>query len=246
MHFSIDIGNTSSKAALFQEEELIPLTIWHNFDSSQLSEIVAKNSISSCIISNVSDSEKSAQYKEELSRLDIESIFELTHELPVPIQNVYDTPETLGMDRLASVVGGSVLFPTKDILVIDAGTCITMDFMRNNKYEGGSISPGLQIKFKALHTFTNKLPLVELEPSTPLIGKSTQTSIQSGVLNGTIAEINHAIAEYKGISDNLAVILCGGDSSSLSKGLRNIDCIEQELVLIGLNEILKHNVQQQK
>ena len=171
----------------------------------------------------------------------------LSHETPVPIQNQYGTPATLGMDRLAAVVGASYSFAGQDCLVIDAGTCITFDYIdRDKNYLGGSISPGLAMKFKALHTFTGKLPLVEQTEKNveqvPLIGQDTVSCLQSGVFNGTLAEVEGLITTYTKQSPDLVTVMCGGDAPFFETNLKARIFAVPDLVLIGLNRILNYNV----
>ncbi len=147
------------------------------------------------------------------------------------------------MDRLAGVCGAIELFKETDTLVIDAGTCITYDFVDKQKnYFGGSISPGLKMRFKAVHTFTAKLPLVDSANAVGLIGDSTESSIQSGVINGMIAEIEGIIMRYQDKYPGLRVILCGGDTAFFENKLKASIFAAPDLVLIGLNSILIYNV----
>jgi type III pantothenate kinase len=142
------------------------------------------------------------------------------------------------------VIGANYLFPEADCLVIDAGTCITMDFVdRDKNYHGGSIAPGLEMKFRALHTFTQKLPLIQRTPeAVPLAGRNTAEAIRSGVLHGTVAELNGIIDAYRRQSPQLQVVLCGGDAAFFETNLKAPIFVVPELVLIGLNRILNYNV----
>jgi type III pantothenate kinase len=142
------------------------------------------------------------------------------------------------------VIGASYLFPGTDCLVIDAGTAITIDFVdQHQHYHGGSIGLGLEMKFRALHTFTQKLPLIQRVPEpVPLAGRNTADAIRSGVLNGTVAELNGMIAAYRAQSPQLTVVLCGGDAAFFETNLKAPIFVVPELVLIGLNRILNYNV----
>ena len=161
---------------------------------------------------------------------------------PLPIINSYKTPLTLGKDRLAAVVGASVLHPGKDILVFDAGTCLTIDFINSNKeYIGGRISPGIKMRYSALHTFTDKLPLIKSEKNVLVIGNDTKTSIISGVQQGILAEVKTIISEYKSQNTDTVFVFTGGDSFYFEKELKNSIFANPNLVLIGLNEILDYN-----
>jgi type III pantothenate kinase len=148
------------------------------------------------------------------------------------------------MDRLAATIGANFLFPDFNCLVIDAGTCITCDYVdHEHNYRGGSISPGLAMKFQALHTFTQKLPLVEQpQQDVGLTGRNTIDAIRSGVLCGTVAELNGIIEAYSKKSSELIVLLCGGDAAFFETKLKGHIFVIPELVLIGLNRILNYNV----
>ena len=165
----------------------------------------------------------------------------------IPLKNLYKSVSTLGSDRTSASVGAYYLYPNSDVLVIDAGTCIKYNFTNSdNEYLGGGISPGIEIKFKALQQFTSRLPLVEFNISfTELIGTSTENSILSGVLNGTVAEIDGIINDYKLQFPDLICVLTGGNSEYLAKRLKNSIFAHQNLVLKGLNDILNYNSEHQ-
>ena len=168
---------------------------------------------------------------------------ELSSNTELPVSINYKTPETLGNDRIAGVCGASALFRGINILVIDAGTCITYDFIDKDKnYFGGGISPGIDIRFRALNTFTGNLPLVNRTDNFDLIGDSTEGSIRSGVLNGVIAEIEGVIKRYKDRFGQLKIIFTGGDTIFFDKRLKNDIFALPNLVLVGLNEILDFSI----
>jgi type III pantothenate kinase len=170
-------------------------------------------------------------------------VFMLDHKLPLPIKNNYGTPETLGVDRIAAVCGAQQIFPFQNCLVIDAGTCVTFDIIdKDGVYYGGAISPGMHMRFKAVHTFTARLPLISPVPEAKLIGDSTETSIQSGVINGMAAEMVGIIQRYQVKFNDLRVILCGGDTLFFENKLKASIFASPELVLVGLNSILIYNV----
>jgi type III pantothenate kinase len=166
----------------------------------------------------------------------------LSEKTPLPIINSYKTPLTLGKDRLAAVAGASVLYPEKDILVFDAGTCLTIDFINSDKeYIGGRISPGIEMRYNALHTFTDKLPLIKSKKNTLVIGNDTKTSIICGVQQGILAEVKAIISDYKSQNTDTVFVFTGGDSFYFEKELKNSIFANPNLVLIGLNEILDYN-----
>jgi type III pantothenate kinase len=236
MNLVIDSGNSSIKSGLFTNNHLAERNV---FSTPKLLHQHVKNlGIKNVIISSVK------QDTAELSEgIDAPKKFILNQNLPLPIRNLYATPATLGVDRLAGVCGARELFPNKNCLVIDAGTCLTFDFIdKTGSYHGGAISPGLSMRFQAVHTFTAKLPLVPSKPNADLIGNSTETSIQSGVVNGTLAELEGIIHQYSEKFEDLRVILCGGDSRFFENQMKASIFASPELVLIGLNSILNYNV----
>ena len=167
----------------------------------------------------------------------------LTSALPLPIRNLYATPKTLGVDRIAGVCGAHQKFPGSHSLVIDAGTCVKYDFLdKDGNYHGGAISPGLKMRFQAMNAFTAKLPLVDVVENPALIGNTTETSLQSGAINGMIEEIHGMIRRYRQEFEGLQVILSGGDSRFFENKLKEPIFAVPELVLSGLNSILIYNV----
>ena len=157
---------------------------------------------------------------------------------------MYETPETLGKDRLAAVVGASFLKPGKDILVIDAGTAITYDFINSKKqYLGGNIAPGINLRLRSLHEFTQRLPLVQVNSESPLLGVDTNSALVSGALYGIVFEIDGYISTLKIKYPQLSVFLTGGSTFYFDTKLKSPIFAEKNLVLIGLNRILQYNVQ---
>lgn len=159
----------------------------------------------------------------------------------VPVLNAYASPQTLGRDRLANACGAITLFPNEPVLVIDAGTCLKFDFVDEDKtYHGGAISPGLYMRFKALHQDTVQLPLLEPVYLPPLIGRDTRGSIQSGVVNGMIAEIDGVAEQYQKKEARLKVVITGGDADFFLNQLKSRIFAAPDLTLIGLNAILDY------
>lgn len=240
MNLVIDIGNTRVKAALFKENLLLELKIYNSV-SELISDLNFIRKGKNAIIGSVVDDLD--LFYSALNSLIPTSVF--TSQTKTPLTNLYYSVNTLGSDRLLAAIGAYTLYPNTDILVIDAGTCIKYNFTNSkNEYLGGGISPGIQMKFKALEHFTSKLPLVELDTNfNDLIGTNTQNSILSGVLNGSVAEIEGIINEYKILYPNIICVLTGGDSEFLAKRLKNSIFTHQNLVLIGLNDILNYNLE---
>ena len=226
----IDQGNTQTKLALFQQKKMLQKAIFT--EESQLKEWEGKSS--SVILSSVGDASVINECLEKMPLL-------LNATTKLPVVNQYHTPETLGNDRIAGAIGASALFPKKPVLVIDAGTCITIDLLTKEGYQGGSIAPGIHMRLQSLCQQTTNLPLASVVSETALVGKNTNQSIQSGVINGVLAEIDGMIDRYKSNFYNLKVLVTGGDYSVFDKGLKNSIFADPDLVLKGLNEILDYN-----
>jgi type III pantothenate kinase len=241
MNLCIDIGNTRTKLAVFdQDGSLIKLIIRDQFTSGKLDKVLKKYEIQHAIVSSVK--KKQGKYKRMMGNK-VKTFIELSHETPIPIHNMYQTPETLGNDRLAGVVGAAAIFPGNDILVVDAGTCIKYDFIdAEGRYYGGSILPGIEMRFKALHTFTDRLPLVHRDNLETHIGDTTLTSIQTGIQFGVVYELKGFIAKYREIHPDLRVLATGGDATFFETQMENQIFAVPDLVLMGLNQILNYNV----
>lgn len=238
MKLVIDLGNTFQKMAVFSDTELLMLYAPEQLHTTLLQEIFERYAISSCLLSSVIHHDEAI---EDFLYAHCK-LFVLNHQTPLPIKNKYQTPETLGKDRLASAVAAHDMFPHTNVLVIDAGTCVKYDFIdAAGAYFGGAISPGLQMRFSALHTFTDKLPLIDLIEYNTLIGTNTSESILSGVINGTIAEIDGIIDLYRANYAPLQIILSGGDAEYLVGKLKNKIFAVSNIVLIGLKVILDYN-----
>jgi type III pantothenate kinase len=239
----IDIGNSRTKLALFEGKSLVKLDKVEKLNLDILSQYFQNSDITHSIISSVNDEisilEDFLKEKTEYVRF---SAF-----LPSGIINNYKSPNTLGLDRLAGILGAKALFPNRNCLVIDAGTCITYDVIdKNGVYEGGSISPGLNMRLKAMHKFTGRLPEVALKDYPDWQGYDTQSAMLSGVVNGAMAEIKGFIETYNSKYPELEVVLCGGDAIFFDYRLKNsifADALktEPDLVLIGLNEVIQQN-----
>lgn len=237
MNVAIDLGNTRAKVALFKGTELVELE--NKLKPEEVFDWVATRKPQQAIIASVNASTRELQ--QQLSAFCV--CRELNPELPVPVKKHYETPESLGADRLAAAVGGSKLFPGEGILVIDAGSCITYDYVDEQaNYLGGAISPGLQMRFKAVHNFTARLPLIEKAPEkVPVLGKNTFESLSSGVVNGACAEIEGMISRVAAENCLNRVIFCGGDAEFFETKIKQPIFVIPELVLIGLNEIIRYN-----
>jgi type III pantothenate kinase len=237
MNLVIDSGNSAAKVGIFNHLNLIEKLTFRSLD--ELHHFMQDATFENLIVSSVkADADLISSWAVKADKK-----FIIGTALPLPVNNLYCTPETLGMDRLAAVCGAHQLFPSLNCLVIDAGTCITYDFIdKAGNYHGGSISPGLNMRFQAVHTLTARLPLVSAKKNVKLTGDSTETCIQSGVVNGLLAEIDGIICQYNEKFEGLNVILCGGDAGFFENQMKASIFASPELVLIGLNSILIYNV----
>lgn len=240
MNLVIDIGNTRIKSALFAGNALHTFKTFDSFEQL-LVEIDFLNQANHAIIGSVVDGLDSfyGRLHEKMPTLIFKS------STKIPLINLYQSVATLGSDRLSAAIASYYLHPNCNVLTIDAGTCIKYNFTNsNNEYLGGAISPGIRMRFEALQEFTSKLPMVEPDWSySDLIGTNTQNSILSGVLNGSVAEVDGIISSYKLLYPDILVLLTGGDSEFLAKRLKNSIFAHQNLVLKGLNDILNYNLE---
>ncbi|AFL80164.1 pantothenate kinase, type III [Aequorivita sublithincola DSM 14238] len=240
MNLVIDVGNTLVKLGVFDSGKLeLKKTCNKNDFLLTLAEISETfPNITKTIVSSVANLSE-----EQLSKLNqLFDVFVLNHETKVPFTNKYGTPETLGIDRIALVSAATEHYSNKNVLIIDAGTCVTYDFINEeNEYLGGAISPGISLRYKALHTFTEKLPLLETNHPNTYIGNNTNDSIHSGVVNGILFELDGFITEYRKNYNNLTVILTGGDTHFLRDSIKNDIFANSNFLLEGLNHILEYN-----
>lgn len=234
----IDIGNTNIKYAFFEENVLAENGVVENLEG--LEQLMAQSQYKSCVIGSVRYSKD--EIEESLNgRFDYLFVDDQT---PLPIKINYDTPKTLGVDRIAAVIGGWDKFPGHAIMVIDIGTCITYDLLDSDGiYQGGAISPGLDLKFKAINDYTARLPLVESATQADLFGKSTYDSIKSGIINGTQAEIEGMISQFLLKMPDLKVIITGGGAKTFETKIKADIFVALEIVLVGLNRVLNYNAQ---
>lgn len=240
MNLVIDIGNTRTKAAVFNQSEMIEEYAVECSPVELAEKITGKfPGIHSAIVSSVNDSD--ADLINLISKK-VNHLIEIDAYTPIPIKNLYQTPGTLGKDRLAALVGAYSLFPGSDILIIDAGTAITYDFLgADNQYCGGNISPGMEIRFKALNHYTGRLPKEAATEIFPEIGFDTKTAIISGVIKGIIYEMEGYIREFSKKYKGLKIILTGGDAIFFVKKLKRTIFVVPNLTLTGLNYILQFN-----
>ena len=240
MNLIIDIGNTLAKLAVFQGEQIIQKEIISiEFLFEEVIKLDKEYPIQAAILSSVNHSDSKTEGLLEKKY----PFFRLSSKTKVPFENLYRTPETLGVDRIALMAAAAFQFPRYSALVIDAGSCITLDFLNDqNQYFGGAISPGIEMRYKSVHQFTAKLPLLKPINTIPNQGDSTQNAIHLGVLGGVIQEIDGIIEGYRQKYPKLTVILTGGDINFLSKNLKSTIFAKPNFLLEGLNSILIHNL----
>ncbi len=250
MNGIIDIGNTRTKIALFQKNKLIEKAIWEHLALDDLSAWLKTRQVSNVILT------ASGQNTEGVVDYLKNNFFyiQLDHTTDIPILNNYSTPQTLGKDRLAAAVATNFLYPHNNCLIIDSGTCITYNFLdKNGAFQGGNIAPGLNMRLKAMHHFTAKLPLIlkntdlsrgnrEGVSISELVGNSTEHAMLNGAHIGLIAEVEGFIQRFKKEYGSLKVILTGGDGAFLHQYVTPKHEYEPNLVLIGLNCILNFNI----
>ncbi len=241
MNLILDIGNTTVKLAVFNDEQLIEKRV---FNIKQLLEQLRLilnifSPIRKSIISSVTKLDLAVV---NFIKSKIGSLLILSSETNVPFTNHYKTPKTLGVDRIALVSAAAKKYPNKAALIIDAGTCVTYDFInKEQNYLGGAISPGLTLRYKSLHQLTANLPLLLPTNPSSITGNTTESAIHSGVVNGLVTEIQGAINEYQKKHKDLTIILTGGDMDFLSKRLKNTIFANSIFLLEGLNYILEYN-----
>lgn len=240
MNLVIDLGNTFYKLAIFRGDKIVASGAFRKKDIKSAKQFLLKqHNINAAILSSVvNDSPKIGSV---LKGIKNKIVF--SSQTEIPLKNLYKSPKTLGNDRLAGAVGAHEKFPKRNVLVIDSGTCIKYDFITaKGEYLGGGISPGIEMRFKALHQFTDRLPLIKPDYNyNVLIGKTSENSILSGVLNGAVAEVDGIINRYKKQYSGLKVVITGGNSGFFEKQLKNSIFADPFLVLKGLNAILNYN-----
>ncbi|TPD68307.1 type III pantothenate kinase [Flavobacterium microcysteis] len=241
MLLAIDVGNTRIKGAVFENDTILEQFIFLKKDFKKNIENILKKfqSVAFLTVASVGSLDKN-DFLGFGERLKVHFI---SHEDSFPFINLYETPKTLGMDRMVLAAGAVLQFPEQNRLVIDAGTCITYDFVdENDNYLGGAISPGLRLRYEALHNFTARLPLLELDSPKSIIGNSTSQSIHSGVVNGAINEIDGFINDYKQHYSKFTIILTGGDAEFLAKRLKNTIFANSNFLLESLSHLFQYKI----
>ena len=242
MNLVIDQGNTKAKLALFEGDDLLASTEVAELTREGVRAFVEGREVGHCILSSVKLLPLEIT---EFLRREIKRFFELGVNIILPIQVAYRTPTTLGVDRIAAAAGAYAEAKGKGAVVVDAGTAITLDYLSpEGVFEGGNIAPGLSLRFRSLHEFTDRLPLVSPEGDLPTVGYSTETAIRAGVVGGVCAEIEGFVAAIRATHPAVLIFLTGGDADFLADKLKCSIFADKNLVLKGLNRILNCNVEQ--
>lgn len=243
MNLCIDQGNSRTKVALFREDGSIAKHfLYKHFASAEVEQLFQLYAIEDSIISSVVNIEPAVvNALQKHSRHFV--LFD--HNTPLPVKNCYGTPDTLGQDRMAAAVGANAIYPHENVLIVDAGSAITYDFVsEDGSFLGGNIAPGIKMRFTILHRMTKKLPLVEAEEHEmlPLFGRNTRDAIAAGVIRGIIFEVKGYMRDLKEQTPHFKTIITGGNAPFILHGLQKDVRFERHLVLQGLNQILLHNV----
>lgn len=240
MNLVIDIGNTHTKLAWFEQGKLVNMLRYEAGSLTDINDLLNKNRAERAIVSSVGilDPKLIKEVKKKY-----ENSIILDHKTPLPFHISYKTPHTLGHDRIAAAAGALFFYPGHDVLIIDMGTAITIDFITAaGEYLGGNISPGLNTRFRALNEFTAKLPLVSGDPKFPEFGTDTRTAIAAGVQQGIIFEIDRYMYDFARVYPNCEYMITGGDANFFVSKLNSPIFAVPELVLTGLNFILEYNL----
>lgn len=242
MIITIDIGNSFVKVAVFEEVELVEKVIFTQDEvEKKFLKIFEKypkltHAVYSSVGKMTTELEKIIENNVQLIKIDTSFAF--------PFVNLYETPHTLGVDRMVLASGASLMFPQKKCLIVDVGTCVTYDFIsENNEYWGGAISPGIRLRYEALHNFTAKLPLLTKKQPDDFIGKNTNEAIHVGVIHGLILEIDGFISKYSVNNQDLTVILTGGDANFLANQLKSTIFADENFLLKSLQKLHSYSSQ---
>ena len=241
-NIAIDLGNSSAKLYVYDGLEQVAMRRCDTAECPVIDALVAEYGVQNAIISSVRGDD--AEIIAHVNACVPGKVLMLNSETPLPISVGYATPATLGGDRVAVAVGAFAQSPGKNLLVIDLGTALTMDVVdAQGCYLGGNISPGLTTRFRALHDYTGKLPLVSADGDSPMVGSDTATAIRSGVVRGMAYEINGYIEEISAKMQGIELFITGGDAKYLAKWIKSRIFEDQNLLARGLNTILLYNIE---
>ena len=241
MLLAIDVGNTRIKAAVFEGTTLIEQFVFTILEFQKNMHFILANyqNCTDLIVASVGKLNNN-----DFLTLDNNiKVHVITNDFPFPYPNLYETPKTLGIDRMVLAFGAVINFPKQNRLIIDAGTCITYDFIdEKDNYLGGAIAPGINLRYASLNNYTANLPLLEVQTEMlpNYIGNSTQQSIHSGVINGVIYELDGFIDQYRQQYPNFIIILTGGDAEFLAKRLKNTIFANSNFLLESLCQTFQY------
>ena len=239
----MDIGNSLVKAALFEQGRLVAQRSAEQAGPLFFEELLQGRRAARAIVSSTRGAVPEVV---ELVRARAGRVLEFTPQTPVPIGNAYLTPETLGRDRLAAAVGAAACWPGRNVLIVDFGTAVTIDLVTaDGTFRGGCISPGLRMRFRALHDYTARLPLCSASESEELVGRTTEEALQLGVMNAMTFEIEGYMSRLGEKIDDLCVIFTGGDAKYFAKRIKNTIFANCNLVFCGLDRILEYNASEE-
>lgn len=242
MILTIDVGNTNIKVAVFKQINLIEKFVFQKNELKNNFENILKKyaNCTNAVLSSVGklDENDFLWLKSHLNLL------EISHTSAFPFKNLYGTPKTLGVDRMVLAAGAVLLYPNQNTLIIDAGTCVTYDFVTSkNEYLGGAISPGLRLRYESLHDFTAKLPLLAKKLPKNVVGNNTEEAIHSGVVNGLCYEIEGFVSEYSVKNEQFTIILTGGDANFLANRLKSVIFADENFLLKSLQQLYTYSLQ---
>lgn len=239
----IDWGNTRIKAAIFSDDKITESEAFTPGDAERkLLPMIQQHKPQGAILSSVAGNDADLML---ILREHIPHVIKLDAHTALPIMNAYSSPESLGMDRVAMAVAGQGAYPNRNVLVVGIGTCITYNFVqKTGTFRGGAISPGLHMRLRSMKDYTDRLPEVSLDGEIILLGYDTETSMRSGAVNGMIAEIDGMVQAFEAQYADFNAVLTGGDTAFFANKLKSKIFADPELLLRGLNLILKHNVPQ--
>lgn len=242
MILTIDVGNTNIKVAVFKQVNLIEKFVFQKNElKNNFKNILKKyQNCTNAVLSSVGKLEES----DVLWLKSHFDLLEISYTSAFPFKNLYGSPKTLGVDRMVLAAGAVLLYPNQNVLIIDAGTCVTYDFVtRNSEYLGGAISPGLRLRYESLHNFTAKLPLLTKKIPLNFIGNTTDEAIHSGVVNGLCNEIEGFVSQYSVKNEQFTIILTGGDTNFLANRLKSIIFADENFLLKSLQQLYTYSLQ---
>ena len=242
MRLLIDIGNTAAKVALVSGEDYVIMKFSHCLGVDDVKGIELKYDIEYVALSCVGSLDK--ELIRYLKNKYGNNFLEFSSQIKIPVENLYQTPETLGCDRILTAIAANKKYPFNNVLIIDLGSAITIDFINDKgAFLGGNISPGVRLRFRSLNQFTSQLPLCEMTNATSLCGANTNEAIELGVINGVLYELKGYINDYLTKYDNLKIIFTGGDAEYFAGKIEFEIYVDFKLIFRGLNTVIDYNVE---